>query len=295
MGVEYEILLLPRAPVFVAGAERIAALVERLRADAWVATPESPGWIDMWRPRPPPEPGAYNATGGWTEPFIESPRSLRERADKRRAIPIPADSAWFSALRDANGERPQADELALEFSVGADDWEEAGLRYPFAYGDDEPGYHTYRILAARDFVRHGAFERGDTRCGHNGGSRPRCETDLAYTIDETRVAAPIDGVHYLDRIQRICPTCGNAFDPSSRAAYDVDAGVSVIFRFAVVIDCHKGWPRGSGEESPEQHASFRGQPARSVYGDPAPAIAPAFMKAVEESIGTAFYSVPNFF
>jgi len=104
---------------------------------------------------------------------------------------------------------------------------------------------------------------------------------------------------------------------------DTAEGEAVVFRFAVVVDFGKGWPiaRRVGEgpgiaaaletagysvpsppdarpraaEDDPRSPAFDREVLRSPYGDPAPPIAETFLRVVEETMGTVFDSIPEFY
>ena len=262
MGVEYRNFLLPRDRAFVPTAERISRLVERMRAERWILTPASD----------------HGAAGGWAEPFIEKATSPRQRRVEVQPVPIPVGAEWLAGRRDPCGANAQADELALHFEVSAPDegFSDLDLPYPLAYGEDEPGYHDILVYASRDFVWHLGY--GDVACA--------CGAPLAYTVGRGTIA-PID---LEERIRSMCPACTAPFGG------DLGDAEGIAFRFAVVVDCGKGWPlvgRAGAGLSPV--AALDGPVLRSAYGDPAPPIRRAFSTMVEESVGAPFESVPDFY
>ena len=54
-------------------------------------------------------------------------------------------------------------------------------------------------------------------------------------------------------------------------------------------------PRERAPEDTPRSPGFDAQVLRSFYGDPAPLIGGAFWRMVEETIGTAFDSIPQFY
>ena len=301
MGVEYRNLLIPRDRSFAPEPDRIARLVERLRAARWVLTPDDPAFeqSDAGSPRLYP-----HGTGGWAEPFLEQFESPRERWERAQPIPSPVTAQWIAALSKPHGSIPFEHELALHFWVSADEpFADLGMPYPLAYGEDEEGYHDIFIYAARDFVCYPGHT--DIRC--------TCGALLSYAVDP----ATITPIELESRVRSVCALCAKRFEGH------VDGGEDLAFRFAVVVDCGKGWPiaRRVGEapgvaaaleragyqidnppvarpRAPEDDptsSQFEAQIVRSVYGDPAPPINPALSRMIEEVIGTPFVSEPVFY
>lgn len=159
--------------------------------------------------------------------------------------------------------------------MGADDnWDDLGVRYPFTFGEDEPGYHDILVLASRDFVHHSSENIAPV-----GTVCPRCGADMGYEPDERTFVVPIE---LGPRIRATCPPCEISFHPSAQRVELRDgytgqhAGLlagGAVFRFAVMVDCSKGWPRGKG----------------------APSIHPDFLRLVEETIGARCVSVGDFY
>lgn len=268
MGVEYRNFLLPRDRTFVPTAERIARLVERMRAERWILTPGS-------QAGPPSDhPGAR----GWAEPFLEKATSLRRRREEAQPVPVPVGAEWLAGRRDPHHANAKADELALHFEVSAADegFSDLDLPYPLAYGEDEPGYHDIWVYASRDFVWH----LGD------GAIACACGAALAYSVERGTIA-PID---LEERIRSTCPACAAPFDG------DLGDAEGIAFRFAVVVDCGKGWPLAGRAGTGLAPLAAQGGPVlRSAYGDPAPPLHSAFSTMVEESLGARFDSVPEFY
>jgi hypothetical protein len=256
MGVEYRHFVMPLDRAFQPAFGRIATLVERLRAERWVLTPEHPAFEGQFNK--PAEVRACERTGGRAERFGPNPsRSRRMRWETALPVPIPIDEAWLSALRDPGAADPQADELALIFPVNLPDgdWDDLDVRYPFTFGEDEPGYHDVIVLASRDFIHHSSenIDPVETACA-------RCGADLGYEPDDRLFVVAAD---FHARIRARCPGCGAPFHPSAqrveiRDGYTTShAGLlagGAAFRFAVVVDCSKGWPRGKG--APALHADL---------------------------------------
>src|SRR5215213_6153529 len=140
MGVCYRNFLLPRDRRFVPTADRIARLVERLRAERWVLTPDDAAFARSEAGSPSLYP---RATGGWAEPFLARFTKPRERWQKALPIPTPLTAQWIEAQRHSDSSNPLQRELALHFWVSVEQgFAELGMPYPLAYGENEDdGYH----------------------------------------------------------------------------------------------------------------------------------------------------------
>lgn len=171
----------------------------------------------------------------------------RQRAD----IPAPVTAEWVASKLDRESARAIDREFVLVLPVHIDDmfetWAEAGVRFPFTVvgAEETSNYHEYQIFLADDFAswtNAGGFTEavpGTCTCG----------AELAYDA-ETEYPGTL-AAHDASRIRRICPSCGARFDPCARSvAFQRDHGAAeeqlrggLTFRFAIRIDCHKGWPR----------------------------------------------------
>jgi hypothetical protein len=210
------------------------------------------------------------------------------------------DEAWLEARRDASSPNPQADELSLKFPVESEGWEDEGLPYPLAYGEDEPGYHDILVYASRDFL---TTTWPNLSCP--------CGASLHYEVPRG-LLAPVD---HERRVRSACGAC--------RRSTRIEGNDDILFRFAVVVDLGKGWPvaRRVGEpagmvrameaagyevtnppaprerapEDLESSPEYDTNVLRSAYGDPAPPIADAFLKVVQDTLGIEIDSVPEFY
>jgi hypothetical protein len=276
MGVEYEHWLLPTSRDLRPSTDAVARLVGALRRDRWVLSPEMPRFQELrggfGTPR---DVRDEDDTGGHASLFGKNTHQPRRALPIHEVIPPALASKWIDARLDASHPSPLAREIALAFPLFIpddvfSDWSDAGLQYPFTFGeDDASNYHKIEIFLADDFVAHdwtNAFSIGiDTRC--------ECGTTLRYLPDQDHIEW-VPAIGNQARIHRVCPRCGARFDPSTRATtfkpgWDATSEPlrgGVTFRFAVHIDCHKGWPR--------DHGRLR--------------VKPAFRELVEASIGEAF-------
>lgn len=187
-------------------------------------------------------------------------------------VPMPVSADWIAAQCEHASVDAQDDELALVFPIEVpddtfDSFEHMGVRYPFTFGADKPLYHAIEIHLSRDFIHHASdqIEPIDTHCG--------CGEDLDYEPDHNQHQRWL-AIRYEPRIRAICTCCGSPFNPQGRYAdrtsgytgesmSGLDAGAA--YRFAVIIDCGKGWPRDQGPlaiapEFSDLVATILGQP-----------------------------------
>jgi hypothetical protein len=131
------------------------------------------------------------------------------------------------------------------------------------------GYYELELHFAEDFVTSPSeiIDQIDATC--------ECGTGLEYDPPLER------DVFYSSRIRRVCPECGEPFRPQDHAAFtrhpftgeEGELAAGVTYRFAIVVDCGKGW----------------------VHDAPAPPSAqPAFRAACEGALGVPLYEVGYF-
>jgi hypothetical protein len=293
MGVEYEHWLLPRNRDYRPASGGVARLVDALRRERWVVAPGEPHFAEMRGGFGTPRGISTEAdTGGYASvfgknpnfpddpnAFVVDPNKIRRGLPLHQPIPVPLTSDWIDARIDPHHANPLAREMGLFFPVQLpddvfSDWQEAGIKYPFTFGEDDlSNYHQVMLYLADDFVTHdwtNTFgDALDDKCS--------CGEKLGYNPDgkyvQYVVALSIDG-----RISRKCPACGTVFNPSLHSTLVSDGwdeGATchlrggVTFRFAVRIDCHKGWPREHGR----------------IF------LKPEFRQLIEASLGEAFEDI----
>ena len=85
--------------------------------------------------------------------------------------------------------------MGLHFSVssGNDSFADLRIRYPLAYGNDEPGDHQFLVCASRDLVQFSDFD--EALC--------ECRLDLAY---ESRRSATKNALRQLQRCKTNSPS-----------------------------------------------------------------------------------------
>lgn len=260
MGVEYEHWILPKRRDYVPSTQVVARFVELLRSKRWVLTPGMARFAELRGGYgTPPDVRGEDDTGAYASLFGTNPHTPKRGRPVYQPVPAPLDASWLDARMDERHPSPLAREIGLCFPIQIPDeelstWEEAGLEYPFTFGEDDVfNYHQITLYVADDFVTHdwtNTFQSPiDDSC--------QCGTKLRYDPDRDYPAYV--AAHSIDgRIRRVCPTCKAPFDPTGRASVMNDGweeGRSaplpggITFRFAVRIDCHKGWPREHGRIS----------------------------------------------
>ncbi len=147
-----------------------------------------------------------------------------------------------------------------------------GLTHPITppYVDgDEGGYYALELHFSDSFVADAneCVDPIDDTC--------ICGNALSYWPD-------MDSNLFAARIPLTCPRCRAAFRPQTKQTIIRDGMTGeersimggLTYRFAVVTDCGKSWPRDS---------------------DASPAILPAFKQMCETALGAPMYEVPYFY
>jgi hypothetical protein len=217
MGVDYLAWVIPRQRAYRPNAEQIANLANGLRDGGWVPKAEAPGQNSVVRELLPSD-------------NIMRRMPLRETKFDAEAF----TPSWVEFHSDH--------ELVLEWYVK--DREETGVQFPFVfipYPESGGRYFCVRLILGRDYF----YWTGNSLLPFEGLlTRCTCSQDLAY---ETGWSAGLGH----ERIHYTCPKCGRTFDPSglsceildfwTKKASSLSGGLT--FRFALVVDCHKNWPR----------------------------------------------------
>ncbi|HVH47655.1 MAG TPA: hypothetical protein VM925_35210 [Labilithrix sp.] len=247
----YRHFLVPRSRSYRPSFDRVAALVERLRADRWLLTRDDPAFeqqLDYVLH------GSHTQTGGFARLAMDNPTpgNVPKTADVAIPIPAPLTATWLHEHVDSESTDARFAEIALVFPLAIRDggFAKHGLPYPFTFGEQESTYHAIEIHLARELVhrRLGDVEPIETMC--------HCGAELGWDprADDPYPGDTLLAIESATRIDHVCPACGATFEPSGVTAY----------RFAIVIDCGKGWPR--------EHAPI--------------AVRPEFRKVCEEMTGT---------
>jgi hypothetical protein len=250
MGVEYEHYILPVQRDHRPSAAALVRLIAALRRDRWIVAPDHPQ-LEELRGGPM---NVGDSVTGWVERPANNPwaaQGVHGRPTRTPVIDAPT-AAWLDGLAPVDVPAPLSNELRLAFPVdfvgdAFSTFEEAGIEYPFTFGADDldPNYHVVELHLADDFVTHGGntFDPVSTTCS--------CGAELGYPIDRV---AYVPALPHPDRARRRCLACGTDLDPKRRAAEVRDGWTGqkrqllggVTYRFALRIDCHKGWPRDRG-------------------------------------------------
>lgn len=233
MKAAYRHYLTPRSKALAPSHRAIAKLVERLRVDRWLLTTADPAFGAQLEHV---FDGAHHRTGGFAKVTIDNPRpgSAPSPRDVTLPIPLPLTADWLDAHRSPHATDPRLSEIALLFPLAIRDGGFAahGLPYPFTFGEGESTYHAIEVHRTHAFVRHAHATAAPTVCCACGAEL-EWDPRSADSFPGKRLLA-IEGA---TRIDPECPRCGLAYEPDGALAY----------RFAIVIDCGKGFPR---ERSP---------------------------------------------
>ena len=217
MGVDYVVWVIPKERLFRPSADQFADLANALRDNGWVPRTDAPGH------------------GSEVRELLPSGNIIRRKpAMVSQFAPEPFTASWV--------EFHSQHELMLEWNVR--DMSSAGVQFPFVflpYPDSGFTYFCIRLILGSDYFYETAenvmpFEADATRCS--------CTEQLVYETGWTAGLAS-------ERIHSICPKCGRSFDPSVAACNILDGWTrasspligGLTFRFALVVDCHKNWPR----------------------------------------------------
>jgi hypothetical protein len=217
MGVDYRVWIFPKQRGFRPGAEQLSGLANALRDGCWVPKPEAPGQLSRFSELLP----------GNSETRIKPTRTEKFGSE-------PFSPSWI--------EFHSEHELVMDWYVR--NQKEAGVQYPFVfdpYPDSGRPYFYIRLISGHEYFywigeNVAPFDDADTTCV--------CGDQLAYWTGYA------DGVGS-QRIHYICPKCARCFDPSAKTCQILDGWTGepapllggLTFRFALVVDCHKYWPR----------------------------------------------------
>ena len=221
MGVDYRVWIIPKQRAHRPDAEQLASLANQLREGGWVPRPEAAG---------------HNSEARELLPSGASAGKKPARATEFPSTPF--TPGWVEYHSDH--------ELVLEWYVN--DTRMAGVQFPFVfipYPESPFTYFCIRLILGKDYFCWTGenvmpFDKDQTRC--------TCTQQLGYDTGWSR-GAPFGRIHH------ICPACGQFFDPSAISCDLLDGwtGASaslqggLVFRFALVVDCHKNWPREEAE------------------------------------------------
>jgi hypothetical protein len=218
MGMDYIVWIIPRQRAFRPDALQVANLGNALRDGKWAPRPEAKGQISQV-----------------VELLPSNDQQIGEKPARMQEFPQePFTPSWV--------EFHSHHELILSWYV--QNTNEAGVEYPFTfdpYPDSGPPYFYIRVALADDYFHWTGenvmpFKEKDTQC--------TCGEQLLYRTGWAPGTAA-------ERILRVCPACGRNFDLSGIFCDVLDGWTGkpqplrggLAFRFALVVDCHKYWPR----------------------------------------------------
>jgi hypothetical protein len=276
MGVEYEHYLIPEDNTYKPSPEDLSRLVGALLAGSFIAE----GSTDTIREMTPDLDPTGCGTG-------EVCCFVRLRDGKTLWFPCPCSARDIATLGEPD--------FQLVWSVESS--HDSGLKYPLVpfpeWGDP---YYDLELHVAGDFVYHTSeliepFDKVACACGRD---LRYSEWDVPPGAEFVEVS-PFSG-HYTyppsddppglpiytgKRINRLCPSCGRPFLPQEliarvRDGYTGEASKragGATYRFAVVIDCGKGFAR-------------KGWPIRATE---------EFLGTVEQALGQEFYEIGDIY
>jgi hypothetical protein len=222
MGINYRVWIIPKQRTYRPDAEQVASLANALRYGRWVPQPQAPGQRSHLFELLPGE-------------SVAGKKPFRLQAFDSE----PFTPGWV--------EFHSQHEMVMDWHV--QNLRDAAVQYPFTfdpYPDSGPPYFYVRVVLGNDDYFHwtgenvGEFEEAATKCV--------CGEQLAFWTGWAQGVGS-------QRIHAICPKCERAFDPSKSKCEVRDgwtgAATSLLggltFRFALVVDCHKYFPREEHE------------------------------------------------
>ena len=225
MADAYASWLIPRGSTFAPSAAGVAKLIERLRAERWIADPTALQGLRFEGARA----GRAAKTGGYGVWTIDRDPSLDPAAQLlagTAALPAAPTASWLD-----DGSR---DELRLVWPVDADD--PLPVRYPLSLRPAGRVAYSLEVHRSTDYV----VPLGDgitlppTRCA--------CGEDLSFEWDEDEV---VPAFERSGGIFAVCEACARPFDPSRGSAtvagplggptQELRGGTA--HRFALKVDC----------------------------------------------------------
>jgi len=268
MGVEYKHYLIPEDNTYTPGPEALSRLIDALLDGGFAAREGADGF----------KMSALDATSD--DDFAGTIGCFVQTRDQGRSpFPCPCSADDIAALegQDFKIVWPIAALEGQDFKIvwPVESSNESELAYPLSpfpeWGDP---YYDLEIHMATDFVYHQSelidpFVDAACRCGRK----------LDYYEDDGMIG-PRD-VFPDARIRRACPACGRPFRPQEfvgqvrdgRTGVTIDRPGGVVYRFAVVVDCGKGFAR-------------EGWPIRASE---------AFLDATTRALGQTFYQVGDIY
>ena len=254
MGVEYRHYLIPEDNTYKPGPENLCRLVDALLAGGFVARAGTDAFRRM-------------TFGGYSDyEHAEQTGCYVHLGDGTySSFPCPCSARDIAAL----GEQ----DFQLVWPVQSSN--ESGLKYPLKpfpeWGD---AYYELQLHLETDFVYHTSEVIDPFR-------RVLCECGQSLEYDHETAWRRENPVYHDGRIRRTCPTCRRLFRPQElvariRDGYTGEASHRVggaTYRFAVVIDCGKGFAR-------------KGWPIRATE---------EFLDPVTRALGQKLYEIGDFY
>jgi hypothetical protein len=254
MGV-YERWLVARGNVFLPSAATVAKLIERLRAEGFIADPASPDFGKLRFEGKRQE--RAKASGGYAVKTVENTfddDTAAKIAASTEAQPTAVTAEW---LADEDRE-----EVRLVWPVDAAD---PPVKYPLTHKPDGAISWALELHRAPEYVYPVVPGIGPlaTEC--------RCSEDLSFEWDEDEVVAAFERS---TGIFAECDECSRTFDPSKSSATlenPFDKSKDTVpgggaYRFALKVDCGKHYVE-----------------------EPNLAFAPELVALVEKEFGRSFY------
>ena len=221
MGVDCVVWTFAKQRSFRPTADQFSALANALRDGGWCPRLETPG-----------------QRSNFSELLLGNDKAGKKPTRTQSFTSDPFTPGWV--------EHHSQHELVLVWDV--QNQKIADVHYPFVfdpYPDSGPPYFYVRlILGSEYFYWTGEnvmpFDDADTKCV--------CSEQLAYWTGFAS-GVPSQRIHYT------CPNCGRNFNPSEKTCQVLDGWTGepspllggLTYRFALVVDCHKYWPREEAE------------------------------------------------
>ena len=252
---EYERWLVARGNVFLPSAATVAKLIDKLRADKWIADAASdPPKLRFEGARE----AKAKATGGYAVKTVENTfggDAAAALAASTEAQPAAITAEWL--------DHPDREELRLVWPVDGD--EPLPVKYPLSRTPEGKVTWALELHRAPEYVYPVVPGIGalPTEC--------RCSEDLSFEWDEDEVVAAFESS---TGIFAECDECSRTFDPSKGSATiknPFDGSKETVpgggaYRFALKVRC------GS-----------------SYVADPGLCFAPELVALVEKEFGRSFY------
>jgi hypothetical protein len=218
MGVEYCHYLIPRPNSFRPSSDQLAAFVDSLMNEKWIAAPGSDAFKKM---AAIDGMSLANAEETWARIWLPSGFTAA-------SVPYPLTSQWFQSRL--------AEDVRIGFPVEHAD--AIGVTYPLFSDSGLPNdpYYEIEVHLCNEYVHHSSelIKEVEGKCS--------CGASLEY--------CPDNEIFPGSRFKTQCPECSTVFDPSGIAVEVRDGWTGArsivpggaIYRFAVAVDCGKCIP-----------------------------------------------------